>query len=64
MDKDSMTHTQFPLIPGYGITAHKAQGNIFNISNLMCILFTDDVYHLVLMVVPLVRCWSILIIDY
>ena len=34
MDKDSMTRTQFPLIPGYGITAHKAQGNNFNISNL------------------------------
>ena len=33
MDKDSMTHTQFPLIPGYGITAHKAQGNNFDISN-------------------------------
>ena len=26
-DKDEMTRTQFPLIPGYAITVHKAQGD-------------------------------------
>ena len=39
-DKDSMTRTQFPLIPGYGITVHKAQGSI-----IFDILIFVDNFH-------------------